>query len=47
MLDIVPSYHCMQSQGKLMNQTGQNGKKPSFSPQFWPSKIQKSGSASH
>ena len=27
MLDIVASYHCMQFQGKLMNQTWENGKK--------------------
>ena len=30
MLDIVASYHSMQFQGKLMKQTGENGKKPSF-----------------
>ena len=28
MLDIVASYHCMQFQGKLINQTWENGKKP-------------------
>ena len=27
MLDIVAGYHCMQFQGKLMNQTWKNGKK--------------------
>ena len=32
MLDIVASYHCMQFQGQLMNQTWENGKKPSFGP---------------
>ena len=26
-LNIVSSYHCMQFQGKLMNQTWKNGKK--------------------
>ena len=34
MLDIVASYHRMQFQGKLMNQTWENGKKPSFAPDF-------------
>ena len=28
MLGIVVSYHCMQSQGKLMIQTQENGEKP-------------------
>ena len=32
MLDIVASYHCMQFQGKLINQTWENNKKPSFGP---------------
>ena len=36
MLYIVASYHCMQFQGKLMNQTCENGKKPSFRPNFGP-----------
>ena len=36
MLDIVASYHCMQFQGKLMNQTWENDKKPSFWPDFGP-----------
>ena len=36
MLDIVRSYHCMQFQGKLMNQTWENGKKPSFWTDFSP-----------
>ena len=30
MLDIVASYHCMQFQGKLMNQSQENGEKPHF-----------------
>ena len=30
------SYHCMQFQGKLMNKTGENGKKPSFKSNFGP-----------
>ena len=34
MLDIVASYHCMQFQGKLTNQTWENGKKPSFVTDF-------------
>ena len=39
MLDIT-SYHCIEFQGKLMNQTLENGKKtlifgPDFGP-FWP-----------
>ena len=41
-LEIVASYHCMQFQGKLINQTWENGKKPSFVPDFglfWPPKI--------
>ena len=33
---IIASYHCLQFQGKLMNQTWENGKKPSFSPNFGP-----------
>ena len=36
MLDIVASYHFMQFQGKLMNQTFENGKKPSFGSDFGP-----------
>ena len=32
MLDIVASFHCMQP----MNQTSENGKKPSFGPDFGP-----------
>ena len=36
MLDIVASYHCMQFQGKLMNQTWENSKKPIFGPDFGP-----------
>ena len=34
MLYIVESYHCMQFQGKLMNQTWENGKKTNFGPDF-------------
>ena len=30
MLGIVPSYHCMQLQGKQINQTTENDKKPNF-----------------
>ena len=29
-LDIVPSYHCMQCPGKLMNQTDENFNKTLF-----------------
>ena len=36
MLEIVAGYHSLQSQGKLMNQTWENGKKPSFGPDFDP-----------
>ena len=36
MLYIVASYHCMQFQVKLMNQTWENGKKPSFGLDFDP-----------
>ena len=35
-LDIVASYHYMQFQEKLMNQTWENGKKPSFGFDFDP-----------
>ena len=39
LLGVVTSHHCMQFQGKLMNQTQKNGQKPSarlnFSS-FWP-----------
>ena len=34
MLDIIASYQCMQFQGKIMNQTWENGKKPSLRPDF-------------
>ena len=34
MLYIVGSYYCMHFQGKLMNQTCENGKKPSFCSDF-------------
>ena len=58
MLDIVASYHCMQLQGKLMNQTWENGKKPlvlepisAHLAQIWPAIFffffQKSGFVSH
>ena len=36
MLDIIASYHCMNFQEKLMNQTWENGKKPSFGTDFGP-----------
>ena len=36
MLENFASYHCMQFQGKLMNKTWENGKKPSFKPNFGP-----------
>ena len=36
MLDIVASYHCMQYQGELMNQTWENSKKNSFGFEFGP-----------
>ena len=36
MLYIVASYHFMQFQGKLMNQTWENGKTPSFGLDFGP-----------
>ena len=32
MLEIVASYHCMHFQGKLLNQTWENCKKPNFGP---------------
>ena len=58
MLDIVANYHCMQFQGKLMNQTWRNRKKTSFESDFDPFSpnsgcqffcffFQKSGSVSH
>ena len=34
MLCIPASYNCMQCQEKLMNQTWENGKKPSFETNF-------------
>ena len=34
MLDIVPSYHCMKFQEKLMNQTWEMGKKANFGLNF-------------
>ena len=36
MLHIVASYHCMHFQGKLINQSWENGKKPIFGPHFVP-----------
>ena len=36
MLDIAASYHCMQCQEKLMNQTWENGKKHILGPDFHP-----------
>ena len=33
-LNIVASYRSMQFQGKLMNQTWENGKNPNFGPNF-------------
>ena len=39
MLNIVASYHCIQFQRKLMNQTWKNGQKHSARPDFhsfWP-----------
>ena len=35
-MQFVESYHCKQFQGKLMNQTWENGKKLSFGPDFGP-----------
>ena len=34
MLDIIASYHCLQFQGKVMNHTWENAKKPSFVTKF-------------
>ena len=34
MLEIVASYHCMQYQEKLINQTWENDNKASFAPDF-------------
>ena len=34
MLDIVPSCNIVQYQGKLINQTWKNDKKPNFGPDF-------------
>ena len=36
MLGFNASYHCMQFQGKLINQPWENGRKPSFRPDFGP-----------
>ena len=33
---IVAGYHCMQFQGKLINQASENGKKPNSGPDFGP-----------
>ena len=35
-LELVASYHCKQFQEKLMNQTWENSKKPSFRADFGP-----------
>ena len=29
-LDIMPTYHYVENQGKLIMQTGENGQKPQF-----------------
>ena len=52
MLEIVASYHSIQFQGELINQTRENSKKPSFGPNFGPDMghqnfFQKSSSVSH
>ena len=55
MLDIIASYHCMQFQGKITNQTWKNDIKPSFKPDFDPfgpnsdcqSLVKKSDFANH
>ena len=55
MLDIVSNFDCMQFQGKLIYQTWENDKKPSFGSDFAPLAqilavnfvFQKSGSVSH
>ena len=39
MLNIIVSYNCIQYQGKLMNQTWENGRKPSFAPDFGPNLV--------
>ena len=36
MLDLVASYHCMQLQGKLMNQTLENDKTLALGPILAP-----------
>ena len=36
---IVASHHCMKFQGKLLNQTWENGKKPSFGTNFGSTQI--------
>ena len=36
MLEIAASYRYMKFQGKLMNQTWENGKKPGFGANFGP-----------
>ena len=33
-LDIVPTYHYVQNQGKLMMQSQENGQKPQFGQLF-------------
>ena len=34
-LDIMPTYHYVQNQGKLMMQSRENGQKPQFGQFFW------------
>ena len=43
LLDIMPVYHHMQNQQKLMTQSPENGQKPHFEPNFdhfWPFQAQ-------
>ena len=39
MLDFVASYHCIQFQEKLMNQTCKKGQKPRLRPNFGPNVV--------
>ena len=41
MSEIVASYHCTQFQGKLLHQTWENDRKPSFWPNFGPNLVPK------
>ena len=36
MLKVVPTYHCVQFQGKCMIWTQENGEEPHFGPDFGP-----------